>query len=509
MSRKTIVIGLVFLFLAAALSVVPNSCGWNSEQKWGYIWVNNWKNSLKITENNISISFTGEANGKTVNALLIKYIGNQNGYERFNYEGAYYSYGRAKGTLKLKSSDLGEEIDIHIDIKIKSLWIGFSGYFDLVKYNTETQGESVWGLADIFVNYYTKKPLDIYEKASSSFKIYNKTTNMATEFQLSGTLSVTATTTFDNPIPYLPVNATNIIVYQDTNANYNGVGSLNTQGHISMSIGSESASISLDRNLKKDFDDSTWISSSMIGNGSWFARPGIIENTGMNAFNILSLNESSMKTDINFGNYLFLALESNNYAKYDNATSFYSKINIMPLGVSSSDIISALNSINELFGGGVSQQATESDVKNVENNAPSVYGSYQESIWELIMDYLLYIIIGIVVAVAVIVPLVVIRRRKKKKAIAKQRRIKGAQYRQQVQPQQRQQAAYPPPYPPQLPQQQRMQPTTPQQKNNARAVKPSSIEEKLRKLKDLRDEGLLTEEEYEQKKNELLRKEGF
>ncbi len=536
MMRKMLVVGVLGVMLFSVLLTVPSSKGWSSGQQWGYIWVKDWKGSLNFEKNNVSVSFSGDVSGKTVNALLITYVGEENGYERFNYEGSYYSYGRAKGTLKIKDSTLDYEIDMNIDIKIKSLWIVFNGYFYLTKYTYATWPslQEAWGIAELFTDYYTKKPLDIYEKLSGSVKSPNSTMSVGMDYRLTGTLSVSATTTFDDPIPYLPVNATGIDTYQDTDAHYTGVGVVHTSGHMTANAYPLSSTVYLDINTKKSLDGSTWVTASMNGNNTSYIRTGIIENTGINYMYILSLNETMRKMDINFGNYLFSSLAINNQAKYDKVTGFYSQITMVPLGTGSSSIISVLNSIDTMFEGGASQQATENDVKNVETNAPSIYGYYQESIWELLMDYLLYIIIGIVVAVAVIVPLVLVRRRKKA-ARVKQRTTHPTRYpsRPPVQQPPRQKISYGQAPPPQTQQPMRLgqqypppQPPVQQQPGQQVAYPPQysqppkpiqqypqkqqgGIEEKLRKLKELRDDGLLTDEEYERKKAELLKKEGF
>lgn len=482
MKKWWIATGLVGVLVISMFTFIPTANAWTSGQGWGYKWVEDWGTMIKKLQSlsNNSIKFTGDANGKSVNAVFIKYSGSKNGYERFNFEGSYYTYGHLKGDMKVKYQNTS--LSLNIDSKIKSFWVDYSGYFDLVKYQPSWGyfNSTCYGIQDIMMSYYTKKPLDLYSKGSGNFILGNTTAQMTSEYQLQGYISVTAYVTFDKPIPYLPANNSPPFINPYITANYSGVAQLNTNGYMKASGTQQSVNmgvtVSLDSNIKKNLNGMTYISPQFINNYSSVYRIGIPEDVGIYALNIIQISPTTNKVDADFDGYLYSLMDTHNQAIYDNSSKFYKTITISP-SLYQSNILGSLNFNNAFVIMGSSQPATEEEVKDVENNAPSIYGSYQESFWDLLMNYLLYIIIGIVVAVAVVVPLIIIRRKRKIQ------RRKITQPRQQIQKTQ-----YKPPQ---------------------GEVKKSELEDKLRKLKELRDDGILTEEEYQSKKEEVLRKEGY
>ena len=475
------VTGLVGVLVIAVFSFVPFANAWTSGQGWGYKWVTDWDTGIKnVLDKNAT--FSGEANGKAANIVFIKYSGEKNGYYRFNFEGSYYTYGRLKGMFKYASNQMvSTSASINMDMKVKAFWIDYRGYLDIVKYQPGWgyPNSTCYGIQDMMISYYTKEPIDIYGEMSGHMTMGNQSMKVGSEYQLQGYISVTANINFDEPVPYLPANNTPSEMNPYIMANYSGVAELKTNGYAkiteSTSPTSMQVEISLDTNVDKNLNGATYIFSEFSKNNTEFYRVGIPENIGFYALNIISISPESQKVDASMDNYLSALMDTNNRGIYDNRSSFYNTI-VMSGGEPWVQTTGLMFSGN-VFISGSSQPATEEEVKNVENKAPDIYGSYQENFLELLMDYLLYIIIGIVVAVAIVVPLIIVRR--KKKANIQRRTITQKQISKM-------------PYKP------------PQGE-----VKKSELEDKLKKLKELKDDGILTEEEYQSKKEELLRREGY
>ena len=410
MRGKVVAIGVsVFIVAILIISALPGYRGWTQGQTWGYKWESNWKNSMQGYSKNVS--FDGSIDGKTVNAFIVKYVGENNGMQRFHFEGSYYVYGYVKGKIKGNMGMMNGTGNI--DMEIRSLWINYDGYFDLVKCKSEYFWENYtyYGMKDIKIHYYTKKMMDIYGKVEINVNTPNMSGELTTELKLAGTMDINSLITFNEPIPYLPTNDTPNYIYKDTYASYNGHWKINTNGYFKMygkgSSGSSSSSsnfkTSFDKNIDKGFSGNMSVYASLERDGDYITRNGIIENIAPNFENIFPIGFFG-SNDISFKNYMNAVTDESNSAKYDSNTEFYTSINL-----SSEESEYMMPDIN---GKGESSQSSESEVKGIEENAPAKYGSYSEGIIDLLMNYLLYIVIGIIAIIIIVVVLIVRRRQK-------------------------------------------------------------------------------------------------
>lgn len=411
MRGKVSTIGVsAFIFAILIISALPGYRGWTQGQTWGYKWESDWKDSMQEYSRNVS--FNGSVAGKAVNAFIVKYVGENNGMQRFHFEGSYYVYGYVKGKIKGNMGMIMINGAGNIDMEIKSLWINYDGYFDLVKCKSEYLWENYtyYGMKDIKIHYYTKEPLDIYGKIYMKINTPNGSGEMTNELKLTGNMNINSLITFNEPIPYLPANDTPNYVYKNTYASYNGHWKINTNGYFKMSgkgssgssSGSSNFKISFDKNVDKDFSGNILVFASVERDGDYITRNGIIENIAPNFENIFPTGFSVSK-DISFKNYMNTLASESNSAKYDSNTGFYTSIKIK--GEESGYMMPDVN------GEGESSQTSENEVKEIEGNAPAKYGSYPEGILDIIMDYLLYIVIGVIAIIVIVIAVLIARRR--------------------------------------------------------------------------------------------------
>ncbi len=407
--KGLVVAGLSVLVIAMLLQV-PYGNAWNTGDTWGYKWELDWSKAMeKMGEN---MSFKGSVDGKLAFAYLVKYMGEKDGAYRFHFEGSYYGYGYAKGSVEAKNTGSSMYLqNASLDMEIKMLWINYDGYFDLVKVNKSEIGSSYsyYGIKDISMHVYTKKPLDIYGNLSLvNFEYGNLSSKMSIVTKLTGTIDVGANLMFSDPIPYIPDNSTPKYVFSDPTLNYNGHWNVNTKGYTKMhgesSMGTTDNKVNLDKNVNRDFNGTTDVYADMEKHGSTVKRTGIIENLPIYLTSILpgsssSLNPNTNPNELSFDSYIGVSMMKDNEGNIG-SNGFYSSVNMQGQGGGAEPAPKI---------SGESQSASESEVKAVETNAPGEYGEYSGN---LLGDLMLWIIIGVAVVVIIAIVVVVVKIKK-------------------------------------------------------------------------------------------------
>ena len=415
MRLKISVLGIIGIFFICAM--IPTTASaeapWSEGQGWGYKWVANMSASEINTNNNLT--FSGDAYGKAVYALYIKYAGIENGMYKFIYHGSLYMYGYMNGDINMGNYIMGN-MSMHIKSTIKSVWINYDGYFLMERVTYDSgwfwdNSYDIYAVKSQYIHVYTKEPLDMYMNATGTNDIYNKSESI--EYKLTGTYDITLNINYDNYIGYLPVNQSEdiTILFEGATANYTGHEKIDLNGYIKYSATSDSMSGNYkfdltnhsNRNLAGS-EDIMWGMQTL--NANIVNRPGMVENIPMASISMVgsySFNGKAVYHDLGMIRFLN-TLVVGHKATYDG--SFYSTIYLFTLGSMEDDYFSLSPTETE------SQSATESDVKQVETSAPSEYGSLSQP---SILDNLwIYIIIGMIAAVVVIVAVVIVAKKKKK-----------------------------------------------------------------------------------------------
>ncbi len=398
-------IAVFSVVIAILLLATPLSSGWESGQTWGYKWEVDWKDSLSNSDNNTT--FQGSIEGKTVHMFFVKYMGEENGEYKFHYEGAYYSYGYIKGTASRHDSLYN--MSGSVDMTLKSFWVNYEGDFHLVKVvDHEALNEvTYYGMKDISIHVYTKEPIDMHMEETYTGESMGAKSTMNMKTELKGTIDINTFITFEKPIPYLPDNSTPNYVSTETSANYSGHWKVNTKGYSyvrgsSQGIGANTSmdmNVSLDKNIDKSFSgtlEDVFVMMSKHGNA--VSRCGILENIPFAITGIYPSPFIQNSNKIEVSGFINSAFILNHYAKYNG--DFYSSVK--------EDETTGSFNVN-IHSEEYSEPATENEVKNVENNAPAEYGTYQG---EGSFIPTLYLITIAVVAAIIVVAIVVIVKKK-------------------------------------------------------------------------------------------------
>ncbi|MEM3444637.1 MAG: hypothetical protein QXJ27_03250 [Thermoplasmata archaeon] len=461
MKKKGIIAGVLVL----CILLVPTASAeqWNPGDNWGYLWEKDlakkdfWFSGMGGDENIIkNFSCSGVHQGKWVYAYYIEYKGVENGYDRFDFHGAQYSWAYVDMDFSYEMFLLGKiSANGHVMMKMKSMWIEFYGYFYLGKKNISTwSGEkSVYALYHLNSTVFTKEKLE-YEvntraEAEAEFMGNLSKRSFETSASIGGTFNFTLTLESANGIPFLPVEHGELYYSDFQTLNYVAHANMNLKGRWSYKetneTGSDQRDGNVDISVDNDYSGSTEISPYISVSGNKVLRPGLVVNiaTGglgelgcVGMYGMPSPFESSSMTEPDIKGYINV-LRSEVEATYDPGKTWYSKENITIYGTS--------------------QPADKSRVASIVENPKSVYGTYTEPQQQQDTT-ILFILIGIIVIVAVVVAVVavVIVRKKKKQPPAPQQvpaQEMPPQYPQQ--PVQQYQAPPQPQYPqaPQQPQQ--------------------------------------------------------
>ncbi len=395
------IIGLVFANLSI-MGEKSSGQNWENDHTWAYKWIGNWNRSQyqwgdAISDINIY--------GKYAKAYLIRYAGEDDIGYVFKYEGGYYSYGYVRAIIKGKWNN-DSFVDM-INIKVDKIWIDFSGEFHLVKIVTNSDlGGSYYGIRDLTVHIYTKEPLWIYINFTSKHTLYP---SHEEAMMLKGTFNISGKATFSKPIPYIPSSSNYADAYGITE-NYSGHIKVDTNGYLKFLTYQPYAkgvdiTYSLDKNIDSYFKNTValgWF--SLMKNNNTVYYPMIIEELPEKTISMCA-NGDLYEGDIQ--NLLVPSGQTLVEGNYNISDMFYDTVNTPAFGYNEPLNLLPYKTY------GKSEIATSIDVKNVENDAPRIYGSLEEKANNVIFVILPFIIATVAIIIMLII--VVIKRRKRNK----------------------------------------------------------------------------------------------
>lgn len=429
--KRSFAVGIViFAMLLAPATSLSTASDWEDDDSWSYKWVYDYSDHkdeieqmIKNSSESLSMDITiDELEGGYVAMFTVKYMGMDQGYHKFDYEGGYYTETTIDMSMDMYESDMSGKFNMNIvldrlDSEFSgSLWVEEYEYggtyssstaYGVVKQTMETNGE---------MNMNVSTDMEM-EGSDYSFEgSMNYTMDMDWDMNLD--------VDYSPPLPWIPPSTgeTSNLPSKEVMGNYTGniIGSIDMDMEGTGDFSGMSEVSNIDENIEKSLADTEYdISGNMekTGEENKISKPSPI----MGLFNLGGTGLSS-QVDINndyssSSTLLSSSVGQQTVAKYDSDEEFYSSYymswfgNASPSGSSSTGISTLPEGTNSIE----SESTTEEEVSSFMEDKE---GFYEEHIGDSNSGLgLLWFLIPAVVIASVLGIGLYIRKKRKQKTL--------------------------------------------------------------------------------------------